>query len=136
MSDGEAPADPRFPTEEEKVEEELSMSRGEVSHSPLSVSAARKKFQDAENGEVEEKRPAAGGAAKGPALPRCQGGKYKYDDLKMPGSRLTKEQIDITQREDYLSREEFEKYLETTPEEFAKLPKWKKEQMKKKVGLF
>ena len=118
-----------------KDDEEDNSKKGgyEVSHSPLRVSDARKKFQF--GGEEEEAKPKSG-PAKPAGAPKAQNGKYKYADLKQPGSKLTKDQIDVTCREDYLSREEFEQILECTPDEFKKMPAWKKDQKKKFVGLF
>eukprot|EP01061_Rhynchopus_euleeides_P041488 TRINITY_DN7237_c1_g2_i1.p1 TRINITY_DN7237_c1_g2~~TRINITY_DN7237_c1_g2_i1.p1 ORF type:complete len:150 (+),score=53.06 TRINITY_DN7237_c1_g2_i1:223-672(+) len=108
---------------------------GEVSHSPLKPSAARKRFEESCN---EEDRPVMieRKSSKGPIAPKPKNGKYTYDDLKLPGSKLTKDHIDITIRESYLGDAEFEEVLSCTRKEFDALPKWKRESKKKAVGLF
>ena len=108
--------------------------RFEVSHSPLKPSDARKLFEASCN---EEDRPATlvRQSSKGPVLPKAKNGKYTYADLKMP-SKITKDQIDVSVRENYLSEAEFEKVFGCEPAEFAKLPKWKRDQKKKDVALF
>eukprot|EP01060_Flectonema_neradi_P017138 TRINITY_DN238_c2_g3_i1.p1 TRINITY_DN238_c2_g3~~TRINITY_DN238_c2_g3_i1.p1 ORF type:complete len:156 (+),score=45.14 TRINITY_DN238_c2_g3_i1:52-519(+) len=122
------------PQDEEDDPKSKSTSGYEVSHSPLRVSDARKKFQS--GGEEEESKPKPGGPAKPAGAPKPQNGKYKYADLKQPGSKLTKDQIDVTCREDYLSKDEFSEVFECTVDEFKKMPQWKRDQKKKAVGLF
>jgi len=46
------------------------------------------------------------------------------------------EGIDLTQKEQYLSDEDFEKHLGVAREDFAKMPKWKQLNAKKKCKLF
>merc|ERR1712146_144973 len=45
------------------------------------------------------------------------------------------EGIDLTQKEQYLSDEDFEKHLGVAREDFAKMPKWKQLNAKKKCKL-
>lgn len=44
--------------------------------------------------------------------------------------------IDMTQKEEYLSDEQFKQILGKTREEFRALPKWRRLQDKKNFGLF
>jgi hypothetical protein len=44
--------------------------------------------------------------------------------------------IDYTQREQYLSPDDFEEVFDMSKEEFSNLRKWRQQEMKKKVGLF
>ncbi|XP_067433885.1 villin-1 isoform X2 [Thunnus thynnus] len=44
--------------------------------------------------------------------------------------------VDPSQREDYLSDEDFENLLGTTRLDFQRLPKWRQNDLKKKAGLF
>ena len=66
-------------------------------------------------------------------LPGDWDGKYHtMDDLRqsnIPG-------CDNTRREQYLSPEDFQEYFKLTKEEFAKFPKWKRDKVKRSLGLF
>lgn len=44
--------------------------------------------------------------------------------------------IDPERKEEYLSDEQFEEAFGTNKDAFAALPKWKRQQKKKAVGLF
>mmetsp|Transcript_16434 Transcript_16434/g.29675 ORF Transcript_16434/g.29675 Transcript_16434/m.29675 type:complete len:355 (-) Transcript_16434:250-1314(-) len=50
--------------------------------------------------------------------------------------RLEDKLVDPTRREDYLSESEFEEVFGMKREAYEKLPAWRKQQAKKKVGLF
>ncbi|CAH0479702.1 unnamed protein product [Peronospora belbahrii] len=56
---------------------------------------------------------------------------FSYEQLK-----AGVEGIDITSKENYLTDAEFQTVMEMSRDEFAKLPKWKKQAKKKAVGLF
>uniref|UniRef100_A0AAV1U3Y1 HP domain-containing protein n=1 Tax=Peronospora matthiolae TaxID=2874970 RepID=A0AAV1U3Y1_9STRA len=56
---------------------------------------------------------------------------FSYEQLK-----AGVEGIDITLKENYLTDAEFETVMEMTKDEFAELPKWKKQAKKKETGLF
>ncbi|CAI5734286.1 unnamed protein product [Peronospora destructor] len=56
---------------------------------------------------------------------------FSYEQLK-----AGVEGIDITVKENYLTDAEFQTVMEMSKDEFAKLPKWKKQAKKKEVGLF
>nr|GMC82009.1 villin-2-like isoform X1 [Ipomoea batatas] len=61
--------------------------------------------------------------------------RYTYDQVKAK-SENPAAGIDLKHREAYLSDEDFEAILEMPKEAFYKLPKWKQDQLKKKVDLF
>jgi len=44
--------------------------------------------------------------------------------------------LDTAQLENYLSDQEFENVFETTRKEFAEMPKWKQQQIKREKGLY
>ncbi|CAI5715495.1 unnamed protein product [Peronospora farinosa] len=56
---------------------------------------------------------------------------FSYEQLK-----AGVEGIDITVKENYLTDAEFQTVMEMSKDEFAKLPKWKKQAKKKETGLF
>ncbi len=62
------------------------------------------------------------------------------DKLVFPLDMLTKEPfpegVDKSKREEYLSDADFQKVFKQTKEEFAKFPKWKQTELKKKAKLF
>ena len=60
---------------------------------------------------------------------------YDYDQLTVPKEELPPG-VDPTQRELFLDDFQFEYHFLCTKEEFSKLAKWKRTQMKKQVGLF
>ncbi|VFQ91163.1 unnamed protein product [Cuscuta campestris] len=60
---------------------------------------------------------------------------FSYEQLKAKSENPIME-IDFKRREGYLSDEEFEAILGMPKEAFYKLPKWKQDQLKKKVDLF
>lgn len=66
-------------------------------------------------------------------LPSDWDGKYHaMDDLRqsnIPG-------LDNTRREQYLSPSDFQEYFKLRKEEFAKFPKWKRDKVKRSLGLF
>ncbi len=43
--------------------------------------------------------------------------------------------VQLTKLEGYLSREDFTRVMECSPEEFASLPAWKRDSLKKKLRL-
>ena len=59
---------------------------------------------------------------------------YSYEQLKHPGPFPAG--IDVTRRETYLSAGDCEKLFGMTAEALAQMPKWKRNNLKKKVGLF
>jgi len=44
--------------------------------------------------------------------------------------------LDTAQLENYISDQEFENVFETTRKEFAEMPKWKQQQIKREKGLY
>eukprot|EP01006_Ploeotia_vitrea_P059797 TRINITY_DN74797_c0_g1_i1.p2 TRINITY_DN74797_c0_g1~~TRINITY_DN74797_c0_g1_i1.p2 ORF type:complete len:334 (+),score=69.86 TRINITY_DN74797_c0_g1_i1:34-1035(+) len=58
-----------------------------------------------------------------------------YEELKMP-SKWGRDQIDVLNRENYLSDVEFKDLLGCTRAEWAKVPGWKKQTKKKQLKLF
>ncbi|KAF3636483.1 Villin-4 [Capsicum annuum] len=60
---------------------------------------------------------------------------FSYEQMKAK-SENPATGIDTTRREAYLSGEEFESVLGMTKEAFYKMPKWKQDNLKKKVDLF
>eukprot|EP01063_Lacrimia_lanifica_P015328 TRINITY_DN22124_c0_g1_i1.p2 TRINITY_DN22124_c0_g1~~TRINITY_DN22124_c0_g1_i1.p2 ORF type:complete len:128 (+),score=51.39 TRINITY_DN22124_c0_g1_i1:51-434(+) len=109
-------------------------SNFDVSTSPMQYKRARSMFEDEMTAAKEEKPIERKGSAV--RIPKAKGGKYTYADLKMPGSQLTKDQIDVTARETYLGSEEFAEVFGMPEEEFYKLAKWKQADKKKAKGLF
>ena len=59
---------------------------------------------------------------------------YPYEQLKHPGPFPAG--IDVTRRETYLSAADCERLFGMTAEALAQMPKWKRNNLKKKVGLF
>ena len=59
---------------------------------------------------------------------------YTHDQLKHPGP--FPEGVDVTKRETYLSEEDTEKLFGMSKEALAAMPKWKRNNLKKKVQLF
>lgn len=59
---------------------------------------------------------------------------YTHEQLKHPGP--FPDGVDVTKRETYLSPEDCVKLFGMTKEELAKMPKWKRNNLKKKVQLF
>ena len=59
---------------------------------------------------------------------------YSYEQLKHPGPFPAG--IDVTRRETYLSAGDCERLFGMTAEALAQMPKWKRNNLKKKVGLF
>ena len=59
---------------------------------------------------------------------------YPYEQLKHPGPFPAG--IDVTRRETYLSAGDCERLFGMTAEALAQMPKWKRNNLKKKVGLF
>lgn len=55
-----------------------------------------------------------------------------YEELKA-GSRAG---VDASRKEDYLDDVTFKNLFDVDRASFAKLPKWKKDEAKKKLGLF
>ncbi|KAK9065757.1 hypothetical protein SSX86_015158 [Deinandra increscens subsp. villosa] len=60
---------------------------------------------------------------------------YTYDQLKSKSTDPVTG-IDFKKRETYLSPEEFEEIFKMTKEKFYGLPRWRQDQIKKKVDLF
>lgn len=58
---------------------------------------------------------------------------YSHQELK---TRPFPTGVDPAKREEYLTLADFKSIFNMTPEEFTKLPKWKRTQLKKKHGLF
>lgn len=71
--------------------------------------------------------PAAQSAPKTAAAP----GSYTYEQLK-----TTNDGIDVTQKEEYLSDAEFQSVFGMDRAAFRAMPKWKRDDAKKKKGLF
>eukprot|EP00754_Rhynchopus_humris_P043857 Rhum_TRINITY_DN3581_c0_g1::Rhum_TRINITY_DN3581_c0_g1_i1::g.11348::m.11348 len=137
----EVPETPAGDAEAEAAAEEAGLARqgskvGEISHSPLNMKEARKKFLEEAAGEESAAAPVRKGSMKMTGPKPNKKGQYTYADLKMPDSKLTKEQIDVTIRESYLGDEEFEEVLGVSKKEWESMPVWKKEQKKKAVKLF
>ncbi|KAF6030461.1 qua [Bugula neritina] len=61
--------------------------------------------------------------------------KYPYEELVKPAEELP-DGVDATQREVYLTAEEFEKIFLCTYEDFMNKPQWKQQQLKKAKQLF
>ena len=59
---------------------------------------------------------------------------YTHEQLKHPGP--FPDGVDVTKRETYLCPEDCVKLFGMTKEELAKMPKWKRNNLKKKVQLF
>jgi len=92
----------------------------------------------------EARRMSVGGIDDELAKVTVGGVEYSYETLTL-GMRVNgefttpptyPEGLDETQKDQYLSDAEFEKYLGTDKESFAKLPKWKQLNAKKKCKLF
>ena len=83
---------------------------------------------DAIGPEVEKEEPTSEGT-----VVNEEGYKnlYSLDELMKPIDG-----VDWAQREDYLRDDEFKKTFGMERNEFSKLPKWKRQSAKKKVGLF
>jgi len=86
---------------------------------------------------------AEGAAAKGnheannPLLPdNFSGTYYSLDAIKQQNIPSYKNVIDKNSREQYLSPEEFEKVFGMTKDDFAKLPKWKRVNLKRDCRLY
>ncbi|XP_019154980.1 PREDICTED: villin-2-like [Ipomoea nil] len=101
----------------------------------------QKQAGDEAEGEDSEARAAEQGAASEEAGEEYHGGSdgsmpvYTYDQVKAK-SENPAAGIDLKHREAHLSDEDFEAILEMNKEAFYKLPKWKQDQLKKKVDLF
>ena len=88
------------------------------------VKPAAKVEAAAPSAQTEEAAPAAVSAD----------GCYSYADLKSPGP--FPDGIDVTKREEYLSPSEFDAVFKMSKAEFAALPKWKRDGLKRKLDLF
>lgn len=101
--------------------------------------------------ELEAQNPAEAAAMMSPTsidseLAKVTVGAIKYPyELLVNGERVNGEYtspptfpdgIDLTQKEAYLNDEEFEEHFKMAREDFAKLPKWKQLNLKKKLKLF
>lgn len=101
--------------------------------------------------ELEAQNPAEARAMASPSnldaeLAKVTVGAIKYPyDLLVNGEKVNGEYtnpptypdgIDLTQKEAYLSADEFEEHFKMAYEEYAKLPKWKQLNFKKKLKLF
>eukprot|EP01059_Diplonema_ambulator_P001610 TRINITY_DN11380_c0_g1_i1.p1 TRINITY_DN11380_c0_g1~~TRINITY_DN11380_c0_g1_i1.p1 ORF type:complete len:364 (+),score=144.31 TRINITY_DN11380_c0_g1_i1:45-1094(+) len=62
--------------------------------------------------------------------------KYKYDELRVSTTKLTRDDINVMKRETYLSDEDFQEVFGMSPDEFNKLPTWRKAKMKNEKDLF
>jgi len=60
--------------------------------------------------------------------------KYPYDKLKAPAPYP--EDVDPKRREEYLDAGDFEQVFEMSYDDFMKIPKWKRDVKKKKMGLY
>ena len=69
------------------------------------------------------------------AARKNQGRYYSYEQLSAAVEELP-DDIDILQREQYLSASEFEQVFSMTKHDFSRLREWKKEALKKQVHLF
>jgi hypothetical protein len=65
-----------------------------------------------------------------------EGQTFTYEQLQHKPGRSFPPGIDVAAREKYLSDDEFKKVLKMTKAEFAKLPAWRQQKLKKEVGLF
>ena len=59
----------------------------------------------------------------------------KFNDIEQL-REPTIPRIDSARREQYLSPEDFQKYFSATKVEFAKMPKWKRDKLKRDLQLF
>jgi hypothetical protein len=62
------------------------------------------------------------------------GGPYTMKELTAPRA-FWPDDVDLKSRQQYLSDEDFQASFEVSKEDFAKLPKWKQDNLKKKFGL-
>jgi len=60
--------------------------------------------------------------------------KYPFDKLKAPAPYP--EDVDPKRREEYLDAGDFEQVFEMSYDDFMKMPKWKRDVKKKKMGLY
>ncbi|XP_067673342.1 advillin-like [Haliotis asinina] len=63
----------------------------------------------------------------------CYDQTYTYEELTR---RLVPRGVDVTNKEKYLSDEEFKKIFKITKHDYLSKPKWRQLEMKKRVGLF
>eukprot|EP01002_Notosolenus_urceolatus_P014983 NODE_704_length_1847_cov_169.920467_g573_i0.p1 GENE.NODE_704_length_1847_cov_169.920467_g573_i0~~NODE_704_length_1847_cov_169.920467_g573_i0.p1 ORF type:complete len:579 (-),score=251.58 NODE_704_length_1847_cov_169.920467_g573_i0:111-1598(-) len=61
---------------------------------------------------------------------------FPYAELKLPGSKLTREEVDYTKREMHLEDPEFKTLFGMDKAAFAKLPQWKIDELRRKHGLY
>lgn len=61
---------------------------------------------------------------------------YTYAELKLPGSKLERTEVDYTKREMHLTDAEFEEVFKMTKEKFTSMPQWRIDEYRKKHGLF
>ena len=100
----------------------------EKKDAPAIITKPKKKAEDMEEWEkVIEKRA---------NVPTGDEVKYTYDELFIKTTTLTRDDINVMKRETYLSDEEFETVFGMSPDDFSKLPNWKKAKLKNEKGLF
>ena len=118
----------------EVVERRMVQLKARASVEPPAAPVEEKKPEWAKS-KADDPPPAAAPApAPTPtkAAPAASGVKYSLEHLKsgLPDG------VDPTQKEAYLDDAVFKELFKMEPAAFAALPKWKRDEQKKKVGLF
>ena len=136
-------ASPSYASDFSKVEKQEIKMVGEEKHittTGLDLEGRRvtkKKIvlpkQQAATVSQNQQKSAASCGTRGPSVPAGWDGKF----ISLVDLRQQRVQgIDKHNKEQYLSPEEFQKAFKMTKEEFAKLPKWKRDKLKRDLYLF
>ncbi len=129
---------PEGPAVPQSAPVEANSAESDIQSTPAAVAAASATSESIHSlahaaSAVPEQEPSR--VAKAPALITAAGDRpiFALADLQQ---KPFPEGVDASQREIYLSRDEFMSAFEMDIESFNKLPKWKRVTLKKKVGLF
>merc|ERR1712083_296898 len=130
----EAAAKKKQAEEEEEARKKKAAEEAEAARKKKEADEAAAKKKQAEEEEARKKKEAE--EAEAAAAEEIPEGCYSLAQLQ--DAAVWRDQLGVTadQRETYLPDRIFKDLFGTTKEEFAKLPKWKKDGAKKKHKLF